>query len=244
MAKTKPLILILIVVNLLSCEHFTDLAKSIGANKSGFQDPEKVYRYDMAVIVNGEGADGIVVASESSSYEISIEAKQKLDLLTARSCHREISFDPVKSRRGIFGNSRKEFRFTFTPSQLEKQDCPLELYGFSKQNGRHSFAMIDFQSLGDQLEARLSCNGETRPQVGVALCQSRARLMQEITFKEKVKVSPDESCKIGPVTEGTTFRFGLVKGICTYIFLGLESKKTMRLTTIGYEDIVISLPED
>lgn len=229
---------------LCGCETLKQFSDVLFGNDPRVQDPQKIYRYDMGVTVNGINSDGILVSKKADSYEIFIEAKQKLDLLTARTCHREISFDPVKSRRGLFGPRQKEFKFIFIPNEMEKVDCPIELYGYSKISGKHSFAFLDFENSIDELSANVSCNGDYSFFSGVSLCQSRHGLRQKIKFREIVKVSPDESCPIGKVLESDRFDFSLQKGICTYIFMGKTSKKTHRLTTIGYEEIIISTLED
>jgi hypothetical protein len=244
MINRSKLLIIAILPILVSCQTLTDISEYIRNQKSIAQDPTKFYRYEMDVVVNMQGAEGTIVVARNDSYDIEISAKQKLDLLTARSCHREMSFDPVKSRRGLFGSRQKDYKFTYTPSDLEKLDCPLELYGYSKKEGKHSFAMIDFQNSTDLLDARVSCNGESRPYIGVSICQSRHGLLQQIKFKEPVKVSPDPACPISKILESDSFIFNLNKGICTYIFQSLKTKQTHRLTTIGYEEIIVSTLED
>lgn len=206
-------------------------------------DPNKVYRYDMKLAVNGYQGEGILVVPKAQTYNMDIEAKQKLDLFTMRSCHREVTQEGIQERSGIFGNKRKNVKISYVPTSLELNDCPLELGGYSKDTGKHSLAFIDFQNDTDTLPALLKCNGTQSNLPGVSACNSRYGLLQEISFASEVAVHPDEGCPLGDIKErsqGKIFQFALIKGFCTYIFKEVGgSRRTHRMTAIGYEDIFI-----
>lgn len=202
-------------------------------------DPDKIYRRDMALKVNGRAAEGVIVIPRASSYSFEIEARGKLDLFTLQSCSRELIIDAPKSD-GIFGKKTK-LAFTVTPDDLEVQSaCPFELAGYSKDTGKHSWAMVDFETPFERLPAKLNCNGVKIASGGVSLCQSRAGLIQRIEFAEDVVFSPDKDCEIPASKDNKVFEFPLRVGYCIYAFMTKKGEaKVHRLTTIGYEDIIL-----
>lgn len=201
-------------------------------------DPDKVYRRDMALKVNGRSAEGVVVIPRAPSYSFEIEARGKLDLFTLQSCSRELIIDAPKSD-GIFGKKTK-IAFTIQPDDMENGPaCPFELAGYSKETGKHSWALVDFETPTEKLPAKLNCNGAKYASGGVSACQSRAGLIQRIEFAEDVLASPDKDCEI-PLTNKRVFEFPLRAGYCVYAFVAAKDmSKVHRLTTIGYEDIIL-----
>jgi hypothetical protein len=132
---------------LVSCSTLQDLASPQILKP----DPKVVYRYDMKLTVNGVAASGVLVVRRAPKYDIEIESKQTMDLLTVKSCHREMVLENVNERYGLFGTKRRNGKVGFSPQSLELIDCPLDLTGFSKDTGKHSFGFIDFENDVDQI---------------------------------------------------------------------------------------------
>lgn len=213
---------------------------------SSFQklDPSTVYRHDMEININGFQGQGVLVVPEAATYKVHIKAPGELDLFTFTNCHREEIAEnaSVVSKTGkIFRRTienKNEFKMDFTPSPLEKSDsCLVQVTGLEESKGRHSWGIVDFESSTNTLPALLSCNGSQINAKGVSICQARASLIQAIKFPKEVYASPDTSCPL-PKTKGDYFEFPIQKGKCVYAFMTKE-KEIHRLTTLGYEQILI-----
>lgn len=205
-----------------------------------------VYKKDMAIKYDGVSYVGVAVLPESSSYDIHIIAKGDLDLFTFTNCHRDENSENAwnvteTSRNFIFKKTtslKKEIKLTFKPTPLEKDGvCPVFIGGFEEEKGRHSWGLIDFEDANHKLIGSMECNGELNTSTGVSICQSRAGLIQRITFGVKVRVLPEAECDLGK-TEGESFEFGIKKGQCVYAFMS-DSGALHRLTTFGYEQVLI-----
>ena len=118
--------------------------------------------------------------------------------------------------------------------------CPAQLGGYERGKGRHSWAFVDFEHPELDLTAIVSCNGARHNSRGVSICQSKAGLIQEIQFQEKVLWPEKNTCIKMTSKDEKTFRFSMPKGQCVFRFMTKENEeKFYRLTTIGYEKILI-----
>ena len=80
-------------------------------------------------------------------------------------------------------------------------------------------------------------NGQTYISNGVSVCQSKEGLFQKIKFNTPVKTATNADCNIKG--EGTEFEFKIKKDYCVTLFKELNSGKLHKLTTVGYENILI-----
>lgn len=202
-------------------------------------DPDIEYKKDIAIKVNRQDYIGMAVPNLADKYDIEIKSRGKLDLLTLQTCHREIVIEGAKKERR-FGDDDKSYLFTHTPlPTMEKgQYCPLFIGGYEINKGRHSWGYVDFRVGDELLPASLFCNGVQSTQVGVSVCQSKAGLIQRIAFDVPVKVVPDPGCEL-PLDNPQDFEFAINKGLCVYAFMEISSKKVHRLTTFGYQEVLI-----
>lgn len=195
-------------------------------------NPDLFYKRDMSLEVNGVAGPGAVVAPLTRVVNIKGKAAGNLDLLTITTCHREYSAE-------LSGN---DFKYTFTAVEGLEFDrfCPIEIGGFEKKQGRHSWGYIDFVTTAETLPATLRCNGEEIKGKTVTTCQSRFGLLQEIIFGEPVDVRPDKGCELPMPDDRMTFVFPLAKKKCVYAFVTWANPKRIhRLVTLGYESILI-----
>ncbi len=95
--------------------------------------------------------------------------------------------------------------------------------------------MIELEDPGYQLDATLDCTGVTLNNKGVSICQSKAGLIQHISFAEEVKTAFDSKCQMA-TSDNKTFEYVMAKGQCYFVFKGAQ---VHRLTTLGYEKILI-----
>lgn len=199
----------------------------------------KIYRRDMSISVNGKSGDGVLVVPRSSSYKIEVEGKAKIDLFTMQSCHREILITDIRDSGFWRVKSKVRTEFSPTPTIEDIGACPLQLGGYEKSQGKHSWALIDFETNEETLRAEISCNGQRLLARGVSICQSRSGLIQKITFEKPVIYSPSKDCDLGELN-GNSKQFIIKRGVCVYHFAEIaKPHRTHRFTTIGYDDILI-----
>lgn len=194
-------------------------------------DPNILYKRDMDITINGKYWNGVAVVPQADKYEIKIRTVGRNDNFTFTTCHREES---VK-------NQKNEVAFTFAPRKgLEDGDsCIADMGGFDKDKGRHSWGILDFENPAYRVQATLDCNGQSLETNGVGVCQSLAGLRQRIKFKYPVKVSPPIGCRMLTPVDELNFTFEIVKGKCVYEFWEPSFSRKYRLTTFGYEQILI-----
>jgi hypothetical protein len=201
-------------------------------------NPAVFYKRDVQLNINGENFVGVgVPAKDATGYKIKLKAAGKIDLLTITSCHRELTFE--KPSQGWFKDGRSfEYFYKPIPGVEDGRGCLLDIGAYEQGKGRHSWATIDFEDGFEQLPAILSCSGERKAVGPVSICQAKSGLFQTIEFKEKVKVAPSDECNVLKTKDELTYEFEMPTGECTFYF-GTKSKKYHRLTTHGYEEILI-----
>lgn len=195
-------------------------------------DPNTYYMRDMKVTIDGESAYGTMVAPKKWSYDISVDFPGKGDLVLLRTCHREEIREDLGRKEAI----------TYRPQRfLEDQgDCIMEISAFSKDDGKHAWALIDFENRMWQLEGIAKCNGNSYITKGVTVCQSRAGLIQQLKFNEKFTLSPAAKCYpfFEHAIKDKTLEYKVPKEECSFVITG-ESGRRHKLTTIGYEAVFI-----
>lgn len=201
-------------------------------------NPETFYKRDMHITVNQTIGDGAIVVPFGTEYHFEVEAKGKLDLFTFTSCHREITREKA-GEGGIFGD-KKKVRIIFHPVEgfEDTRTCPVELGGYEISRGRHSWGFVDFEHPSLKLQARVKCNGKDRTTNGVSVCQARSGLIQEISFSEDVRTSPNPKCPLDEISP-RVYRHKSPEGRCVYAFLGRDSGQIHRHTSLGYEQILV-----
>jgi len=191
----------------------------------------------MLIEVNGHKGDGTLVVPLNPNYTIKVTAKGDLDLFTITTCHREISLEDAWNK-GIFSDKRK-LEFVFEEGDLEiSKYCPIHLTGFEKVKGRHSWAIIDISNEENGERAHIRCNGIDHAMEGVSICQSKEGLLQEIAFPLPVQVMIPSGCARMETEDNLKFRYKISPKECVYVFMS-EFKTVHRLTTIGYESILV-----
>jgi hypothetical protein len=221
----KSIILILSVFILSSCA-----VNQVLTEKS-------VYMHDMKIEVNGHKGVGTLVVPMSSLISVKVRAKGKLDLFVWSTCARNISAEAAFDE-GMF-SSKYETSFEYRPSVLERTDCAVQLEGYEKIKGRHSWAFIDFEDGTSTLPATITCNGQTYTSKGVTVCQSKKGIRQQVTFAAPVLVGAQDGCPLPFTEDEKTFYVEIGKGACRYNFLEKEGERNHRITTIGYDEVLL-----
>lgn len=198
-------------------------------------DPSIFYKRDMELKVNGVLSKGVVITPRATSYSLEIKAPGKINLFTLTTCHREETFEES-------GDGQHERSFSFIPNALEseKTACPIQLGGYERIQGRHSWGFIDFEHPGMTLLADVNCNGAFKKYKGVSACQAKAGLIQEIAFKVKVLWPLKSTCIKIESKDEKRIRFKMPKGECSVRFVTKSGPEQWhRITLLGYEKILI-----
>lgn len=238
MIKLILLLFLLIMVQFMSsCSTIPDVKQNLETNK--------FYKRDMVITVNGVTVEGVGVFKQAEVYNFEVEARGDLDLFVLESCHRSMEKEKAwnvkkEVRRGLWKKKitdKRSVKFTYIPTEVEMGYCPIRLGGYEKNLGRHSWGFVDFEDSVDNLVADLRCNGDFEETRGSSVCQSRRGFIQEIEFERKVLVDSSPECMKDLPKEGTKFQISLPLGECVFVFM--NKKGSHRLTTLGYEDILI-----
>ena len=197
------------------------------------------YKRDMDLKVSGRRAEGVLVLPKATSYDFEIRAKGRLDLFTFATCHREETRERA-GERGLFGD-RRRVRLKYAPVDLESGpiSCPVQIGGFEKKKGRHSWGFVDFEHESMKLPATIFCNGRTLKATGVSACESRQGLIQVIQFQTEV-FWPERGCPRFETEDNKRLRFTMPQGQTTCRFKERsELGREFRITLMGYQKILI-----
>lgn len=205
-------------------------------------DGKIFYKRDMIIKVNDYKAEGVLVVPRSSRYKFDIKARGRLDLFTFTTCHREQTKENAGEQGWFSDKSRRQLTYRPVPIERAALICPIQLGGFERIKGRHSWGFVTFEHPSLRLQGMVSCNGLHYNAHGVSACQTKAGLIMEIKFAEKVlPPAPKDSCVALTSKDGMTYQFKVPKGECSFRFMAIKGEKERmhRLTTLGYEKILI-----
>ena len=209
------------------------------ANMPKNHNPNKIYKKDMIISVNGVRAVGVLVVAKAKTYKFDITLRGNADMFTMGTCHRHYEIENA-SEKGWF-KDKKKVVIEYTPNEgMEVNEaCPVVLSGYELHKERHSYGWVDFQSDERTLPAIVKCNGEKKHSPGVSACQSKVGLIQEIVFPDKVIGVAQKECKKLITKDNKTFRFYIETGVCVYGFEEINGSRKHRLTALGYQDIML-----
>lgn len=167
---------------------------------------------------------GTAVVQRRTSQKITATIPKGTPYFFISTCHREIPFD----------NPGTTVTYTYIPVYLleNSSSCLTKMTAISPQ-GVASIGFIDFTSEED-LPYRVHCNGLSTDVNGVSFCQSRAGLIQKVSFTKTTVALQAQGCE--PMGgDGFSFTFSLSPGLCIYAFK--SGTQYGRLTTYGYTDL-------
>jgi hypothetical protein len=195
----------------------------------------KVYKMSLYMSSGSKTGIGTLVLPRQDSYQIYIETDARIDLLTFRSCSREILVqDPSQ------GLSHKKFTIKYTPNEIESNGvCQSEISALNKE-GSNALGFIDYEDPETTLPAESICGELTERTTGVSICSARAGLIEKIKFGVEVMARPT-NCKLDK-ERGTEFTYAMPDGRCVIAFVEIaKPNRIHRLTLIGYQDVLIGL---
>ncbi len=200
------------------------------SNPQNQTDPDRVYKMDLELTVNGISGNGMMVVPNATVYEIEARAPGSVEILTMQTCHREI----------VMNRSGERVRLRLEPTEIERSGyCPVTISAFSPKF-RYAGGFIDPQASDASLTASLICNGAASASAGVSVCQSRTGLAQKIVFESEVQVGPSKCGAPKDLGDKKSFELRLSTGMCVYAFKEINGSRIHRLTTNGYEEFNMS----
>jgi len=203
-------------------------------------DTSVFYKRDVRIKFEGKEYLGVAVLPARDKYDLELTFAGTVDLFTFKTCHRHITQEDAGG--GRIWDKKNKVSFTYRPEpSIESNDyCLAEIEGHEKEKGRHSWALIDFQTPLESLPAVTVCNGTRQGYDGVSVCQSLSGLLQRIIFTKKVSVVSPEGCPNPLTTNGEVFDIIVPTGRCVYSFRAVgEPRDYHRLTTLGYQEIMV-----
>lgn len=200
-----------------------------------------VYKYDMHGTVNGVSFDGVGVIPYSDAYKMHIESLVDVDLISITSCHRDFSAESAikigwfKTKRGY------DYDFNPAPGIENEGSCLVRTTSLNKDKGLNAWGIVDFETPGETLPATSYCNGRVDKTNGVSICQTRAGLIQKISFEVPVRLSAliESRCQMSS-SDNKNWVYKLQSGECVIAFQEIDGKKRFhRHTTVAYTDIFV-----
>lgn len=211
-------------------------------------DPDKFYKRDLPFCVKDVACyEGTAVVPKKDYYEFEVAPKgdAAVDMLVFNSCHREYTVEGSEKSVldfffKIFGKRKDGYkvRYTLTPGIEDDGDCTFRVNTFEKDKGRHAWAVFRIQHPKYTLPATVFCNGETKQEVGVSLCQSKTGLTQQIKFPEPVMIETDKGCNMPKRKDAGLYEWKMSQGECGYT-IKTKDGKTHDLLAIGYEGLLV-----
>lgn len=198
-------------------------------------DPNVFYKRDIEIEVNGQKREGVSVTAKAESYNIILRPKADLDLVLLKTCHREFTGEKLSS--GFL--SSKAFKYNYVPMKgiEDLGSCPLRIDVFESGKGRHSWAMLDFESPDLTIKGKMTCNGFEVHFSGVSICQGKAETTQRVEFTEAVRFAPS-NCDAPDKISEFIWDFHLSFGECLFYFDNKQGN-IGRITTIGYSGVLV-----
>lgn len=218
-----------VILNLIGC-----------AGTSQILEKDVFYKRDVGIEINGRQYEGVTTVPYASSYNFVLAPRGAIDLMLIKTCNRTYSAEKINS--GWFGKNK--FSYLYTPNSVEdSRVCPirLDVYESSKE-GRHSWALIDFENPKYTVSANLVCDGVVRKMNGVGTCQAKAQTIQKISFSEPMRIAPPQPSSCAkPVqrdANGLDYEIDVSVGECLYHF-DTQDGRLGRLIVVGYQGVLI-----
>ncbi len=200
-------------------------------------DTKLFYKRDVEIEINQVKHEGVTVVPHSQRYDITLRPKGDLDLILLRTCHREYSGEKVSS--GFLSSKVFKYIYVPVPGVEDHGVCPLRVDVYESSKGRHSWALIDFESPDHTVTGQLTCNGEIRRFRGVSICQGKAGTIQHVEFDAPVRFAPaPNGCAAPKMISPNVAELKLSLGECLFYF-DTQSGQMGRLTTVGYEGVLV-----
>lgn len=188
---------------------------------------EKTYRKEVDMEIDGVKAKGVYVAAKRPTYKIRFELPDSPSVVKITTCHREETFRNV--------GKRLDYDYRPVLGLEDLGSCMLEMGAFD-EDGCYMWALIDFED-DEKMPAWIGCNGVNFTARGASLCQSKAGLVQTLTFGSAVEAFSKDNCPKMESKDKIHFSHSMAPDKCIYLFS--NGKDLHRHTTFGYDEVLI-----
>jgi hypothetical protein len=192
-----------------------------------YNDAAKLYRKEMRFSVNGNDFTGVANLDDSIGHKIKFKTERSTARARISTCARDVHFNEP---------GRERFEYRYYPNQYERDTgCFLQISLLDK-DGAHAWGLLDFRREGDGLAADIDCNGTHYQARGAFLCQSKAGLIQTISFDSPALMAAPKRCEAPTSPDGgKTWFLAVTRGFCNYRFAA--GGQGLRFRTYGYDGL-------
>lgn len=188
---------------------------------------DKIYRKEVEINVDGSKAKGVYVAPRRTLYKVRFELPDKPNVVKITTCHRDETFRDV--------GKKLEYEYKPVIGIEDSGSCLFEMGAFD-DTGANLWGMIDFEDT-ETLPAIVHCNGELIKANGASICQSKAGLIQAVSFSVHVEVFQKDNCPKMESEDKMTYVYSMARNKCIYLFF--DGTDQHRHTTFGYDEVLI-----
>jgi hypothetical protein len=204
-----------------------------------FMDVNKLYPYELEMVVNGREVAGAVVVDKATSYNLKFIANVNTAYFFIANCHRTHRTPEIGGKGWGPWKKKSAYNYEFFPNIIEIEDvCPMEVSAFDASGVQHAFGYLIFKNPKFDLNATITCSGMNRGSTGVSLCNEAVGLEQQIKFSEPVVHVAQDGCTEMKDIGDNTFRYYMPQRKCIYGFMNKE-KRVHRHIAIGFTDLTL-----
>ncbi len=212
-------------------------------NQRATREPIYVYKADLWMKVDGVWFEGVGVTLMRDPVVIDVRSQININRVEVETCARlrvcefgkpcdqDFKIDP-----GWWGSPGRDMQYTYRPSQAElTESCPVFIRIYDKKV-LAAWAYLAGRN-GEDLPARMSCNGEDVKFSAHSVCNPKAGLINELFFSEPVEdFEADEQCHI-KTKDKQKFEIRSDMGLCTGKFL--SKGKWHGMDVIGFDEVLV-----
>jgi hypothetical protein len=239
--------LLAFALSLSACAAFPKMIDTLfgTTREPATETPLYTYRSDLVLGVNSKTFDGVAVTAAQDALYIDVTSVINLDRVEFESCARQdvcqngknCSSNFYRMDTGWFGKPGQHMIYYYQPNEVERKgSCPIYIRVFDKQ-ALAAWGFLAFRAEDETLQAHFSCNGFMWKYAGHSVCQTKAGLIQQISFDEDIEESSvDESCHITRLN-ARAFELRPDRGLCTGKFYA--NGKWHGLDLIAYAQVLV-----
>lgn len=204
-----------------------------GAGDQKTEQPFYHYRAELTFKFGPYFYDGMVPVKVTGPIDIQIYSPITLNRVEVSTCSRhEVIRNTAK---GWFDKVSNTMTYHYVPTAKELEpDCPVFFQAYN-DHVQKAWGMVG-NNTDEGLRGHVDCNGQGVDYSGLTMCQTKAGLEQQLTFKVPVEFEATELCSIKS-KDSKTFDIRSGVGICKAVFSDGEHSHSLLL--LGYDMVIV-----
>ncbi len=210
---------------MLGCSTLTTDVETVlqDARQPATEKPLYVYRADLQITTDAVAFDGVgVTKARTSPMDIDVVSQINIDRVEVETCARQDVCEHGKPCTGNFqidqtwfGAAGNHMVYHYLPSTDESTGtCPIYFRIYSKVD-LAAWGFLAFRSAQENLPGHMICNGVPWSFAGHSMCQTKAGLIQRLTFDQDIEdFDVDKNCGLQQLDK-RTFLLRPLLGLCT-----------------------------